>query len=47
MDENNQYKNQLFNMVIDKLFNDIVSYEQLTQALIKEELLNFFFIDIK
>ena len=44
MDENNQYKNQLFNMVIDKLFNDIVSYEQLTQALIKEELLNFFLL---
>ena len=37
-----QYKNLLFNSVIDKLFNENISYIQLSQLLQKSEIINFF-----
>ena len=46
MDEN-QFKNQLFNCAIDNLFNENISFIQLSQILQKQEIINFFFINIK
>ena len=44
MEENSKYKNQLFNSIIDNLFNDNISFIQLSQLLVKEELINFFLL---
>ena len=43
MDEN-QFKNQLFNCAIDNLFNENISFIQLSQILQKQEIINFFLL---
>ena len=44
MDENDLNTNKLFNIVIDNLFNENISYMQLSQILLKEEIINFFLL---
>ena len=45
--EENQYKNHLFNCVIDNLFNENITYIQLSQLLQKNEIINFFLLILK
>ena len=44
MDDNNLYKNELFNSVIDNLFNELNSFKKLNQMLVNEELIQFFLL---
>ena len=45
--EENQYKNHLFNCVTDNLFNENITYIQLSQLLQKNEIINFFLLILK
>jgi len=45
--EENQYKNHLFNCVIDNLFNENITYIQLSQLLQKNEIINYFLLILK
>ena len=44
MEENDLNTNKIFNNVIDNLFNENITYTQLSQMLIKKEITNFFLL---